>query len=84
MMVVVLALQALPCPQRAGAVADSGWQAYRANRIAVAAARFAVADSLCPGVPEIQIGLGFVALRRDRIEDAAARFSAALRADSLN
>lgn len=81
---VVLALQAVACPQRAGAVADSAWQAYRANRIAVAAARFAVADSLCPGLPEIQIGLGFVALRNDVPDEAERRFAAALRVDSVN
>jgi len=78
------ALQVLTCPQKAGPVADSAWQAYRARRLAVAAAHFAVADSLCPGLPEVQIGLGFVALRRDQIETAEQRFAAAVRIDSSN
>ena len=84
MIAAALVLQVLTCPQRAAAVSDSAWQAYRANRIPVAAARFAVADSLCPGLPEVQIGLGFVALRHDEIEDAERRFTTALRVDSLN
>ena len=79
-----LALQAIACPQRAGPVADSAWRAYRANRVPVAAARFAVADSLCPGLPEVQIGLGFVALRQDQLEAAERHFTVALRVYSLN
>ena len=84
MIAAVLALQAVACPQRAGAVADSGWHAYRANRIAAAGEHFAVADSLCPGLPEIEIGLGFVALRNNGLEEAERRFAAALRVDSAN
>jgi hypothetical protein len=84
LLTATLALQVLSCPQRAGAVADSAWQAYRADRIAVAAARFTVADSLCPGLPEVQIGLGFVALRQGTVDDAERRFTAALRTDSAN
>lgn len=84
MIVAVLALQAVACPQRAGDVADSAWAAYRTSRIAVAAARFALADSLCPGLPEIEIGQGFVALRSDAPEAAERRFAAALRVDSVN
>jgi hypothetical protein len=80
----VLALQVVVCPQRAGAVADSAWEAYRTSRMAVAAARFAVADSLCPGLPEVQIGLGFVALRQHELDDAERRFTGALRVDSAN
>lgn len=79
-----LAFQAIACPQRAGPVADSAWQAYHADRIPVAAARFAVADSLCPGLPEVQIGLGFVALRQNDTDQAERRFTKALEGDSLN
>jgi len=83
-----LALQQVPapapCPARIGALADSAWRAYRTERIAVAAARFAAADSLCPGLPDIQIGLGFVALRQSDVAAAERRFGAALNADSLN
>ncbi len=84
MMTLVLTLQVLSCPSRAGVVADSAWQSYRANRLADAAQRFAIADSLCPGLPEVQIGLGFVALRRDAIDQAERRFTSALRVDSVN
>jgi tetratricopeptide (TPR) repeat protein len=79
-----LALQVLACPQRAGPVADSAWQAYRADRLVVAAARFAVADSLCPGLPEVQIGIGFVALRNGDVAEGARRFERAVRSDSTN
>lgn len=84
MIAAVLVLQVVTCPQRAGAVADSAWRALRANRPAVAAAHFTLADSLCPGVPEIRIGKGFVALRQDRIEEAERLFLTALATDSLN
>ncbi|HEY6060720.1 MAG TPA: tetratricopeptide repeat protein [Gemmatimonadales bacterium] len=85
LLAAALAFQARgACSPRATAVADSAWQAYRADRIAVAAARFAVADSLCRGLPEVQIGLGFVALRQGAADRAERRFQAALRADSLN
>ena len=84
MIAAILALQVMSCPQRAGAVSDSAWQAYRANRLAVAAARFAIADSLCPGLPDVQIGLGFVALRHDQLDLAVRRFTTALRGESSN
>lgn len=92
-MIVVIAALALqqvsgtapaPCPARIAALADSAWHAYRSDRIPVAAARFAAADSLCPGLPDIQIGLGFVALRQSDVGTAQRRFSAALKADSQN
>ena len=72
------------CPARIAGLADSAWHAYREERIPVAAARFAAADSLCPGLPDIQIGLGFVALRMSDIGRAERRFGAALKADSQN
>lgn len=72
------------CPARIASLADSAWHAYRTERIAVAAGRFAAADSLCPGLPEIQIGLGFVALRQNDIAGAERRFGAAIKADSQN
>ncbi|HXJ31130.1 MAG TPA: tetratricopeptide repeat protein [Gemmatimonadales bacterium] len=89
-MIAALALQqvtgtaAAPCPGRIAALADSARQAYRSDRIPVAAARFAAADSLCPGLPDIQIGLGFVALRQSDVAAAQRRFDAVLKADSLN
>ena len=79
-----LLLQLVACPQRVAATADSAWQAYRADRIAEAARRFAVADSLCPGLPDVLVGRGFVALRQDAAEAAQRHFSAALGTDSLN
>lgn len=86
-MVSALLLQAVApprCPARIAGLADSAWRAYRDERIAVAAARFAAADSLCPGLPDIQIGLGFVALRSSDVAAAERRFGAALKADSQN
>ncbi len=87
-MMVLIALpvlaQLVACPQRAGAAADSAWQAYRAGRFAEAAARFATANSLCPGLPDILVGRGFVALRQNATGTAERHFRAALRADSLN
>ena len=80
----VAAPSAAPCPARIAGLADSAWHAYRTERIPVAAARFATADSLCPGLPDIQIGLGFVALRQSALAVAERRFGAALKADSLN
>ena len=73
-----------PCPARIGGLADSAWHAYRTERIPAAAKWFAAADSLCPGLPDIQIGLGFVALRQSDLAAAERRFGAALKADSLN
>ena len=73
-----------PCPARIAGLADSAWHAYRSERIPVAQARFAAADSLCPGLPDIQIGLGFVALRQGALGTAERRFSSALKADSQN
>ena len=80
----VTATAAAPCPARIAALADSAWHAYRSDRIAIAAARFAAADSLCPGLPDLQIGLGFVALRQSDVGAAQRRFGAALKADSQN
>jgi hypothetical protein len=74
----------VPCPRRIAGVADSAWHAYRDGRIPVAAAGFAAADSLCPGLPDIQIGLGLVALRTGADSDAERHFGAALRVDSQN
>lgn len=85
LLAAALALQTrAPCPQRASATTDSAWLAYRANRIALAARRFAHADALCPGIAEVNAGLGFVALRRGSTGEAHLRFAAALRADSGN
>ena len=85
LLAVALALQAQSaCPRRAGAITDSAWQAYRANRITLAARRFARADALCPGIADVNVGLGFVALRQELPDQAGPRFSAALRADSGN
>jgi len=69
---------AAPCPARIAALADSAWRAYRSDRVAVAAARFAAADSLCPDLPDLQIGLGFVALRQSDVGAAQRRIGAAL------
>ncbi|MGH2829418.1 MAG: tetratricopeptide repeat protein, partial [Actinomycetota bacterium] len=80
----LLLLQVAACPQRVGALADSGWRAYRNQRMAEAAARFAAVDSLCPGLPDVQLGLGFIALRQGATDAAERRFDAALRTDSLN
>lgn len=74
----------LPCPRRIAGVADSAWDAYRDGRIPVAGAGFAAADSLCPGLPDIQIGLGFVALRSSADSAAERHFGDALRVDSQN
>ena len=79
-----LLLQLVACPQRVAATADSAWQAYRADRMTEAARRFAAADSLCPGLPDVLVGRGFVALRQDATDAAERHFGAALRADSLN
>ncbi len=79
-----LLLQLVACPSRGAATADSAWRAYRADRIAEAARRFAVADSLCSGLPDVLVGRGFVALRQAAPAAAERHFGAALRVDSLN
>jgi tetratricopeptide repeat protein len=79
-----LVLQAAGCPGRVAALADSARAAYRDGRIPLAAARYAAADSLCPGLPDVQIGIGFTSLRQGAVEQAERRFAAGLRSDSLN
>lgn len=82
LLLLTIALQAVPCPKRVGPIADSAWVAYRAGRITEAAQRFAAADSLCRAVHDVQLGLGFVALRQGVPADAVRRFTAAIASDS--
>ena len=87
MLLVVLGSQALlpaPCPHAAAADGETtaGWQAYRREAIAQAAAHFATADSLCPGGHAAQVGLGFVLLRQSQPRGAAERFVRALASDA--
>lgn len=93
-LIVALGLQvpAGPCPRpgpRAAAAAaqvEAGWAAYRlgAPGTAEAARRFAAADSLCPGEPGAQVGLGYVLLRQAQNRSAQARFLQALVGDSAD
>ncbi len=90
MLVVLAAAAALgaqapaPCPRApfAAAQVSAGWQAYRRGAVADAAARFAAADSLCPGDHGAQVGLGFVLLRQERARAAAERFRHAIGSDA--
>jgi hypothetical protein len=79
-----LLLQVATCPGRVGPTVDSAWQAYRNDRVSEAAARFAVADSLCPDLPDVLAGLGFVALRQGDVGQAERRFNAVLGIDAGN
>ncbi|MDP3910098.1 MAG: hypothetical protein Q8Q14_06875 [Gemmatimonadales bacterium] len=80
---VALLQAARPCDRAAAAAAAAaGWDAYRANTMAVATMRFAAADSACPAFPEAQAGLGFVRLRAGDPTSAERHFRAALRGDS--
>jgi len=87
MLLVVLGSQAplrAPCPHAAAADGETtaGWQAYRREAIAQAAAHFATADSLCPGGHAAQVGLGFVLLRQNQPRGAAERFLRAVASDA--
>jgi hypothetical protein len=63
-----------PCPPEAGRLAAEGWQAYRADSMAIARARFAAADTLCPDNFDAKVGLGYVSLRQDRVAEADSLF----------
>ena len=85
LLLVALGSQApAPCPHAAAAGRETtaGWQAYRRDAIAQAAAHFATADSLCPGDHATQVGLGFVLLRQSQPRDAAERFLRAVASDA--
>lgn len=64
-----------PCPPEAGELVVSGWRAYRADSIAVAAERFARADRMCEDNLEAKVGLGYAHLRSDRIPQADSLFA---------
>lgn len=83
---VLVATFQIVCPKDslARASVDAGWRAYRASQIAQAAASFAAADSLCPGVRGARTGLGFAVLRLGRTEEARDDFSRATRADTMD
>jgi len=74
------------CPQDSSARAaiERGARAYRADQPEVAARAYAVADSLCPGIPGAKTGLGFALLRLGRLRDAGASFRSAGTADSMD
>ncbi len=76
-LLVTLAAQVpAPCPRAAARETDAGWAAYRREAVAEAGARFAAADSLCPGDHAVQLGLGFVRLREGEARAALERFAA--------
>ncbi len=75
---------ACPVTGPAVAAADSGWQAYRRDAIAAAAASFARADSLCPGRRGTLVGWGFALLRLGDARGAELRFRRALSPDSAD
>jgi len=70
------------CPQRAGPAIEAGWEAWRADEIDRARARFAEALDLCPDHPGALTGLGYVALRGGDDAQARLRFEGALAADT--
>ena len=63
-----------PCPPEAGELVASGWRAYRADSIAVAAERFARSDRLCEDNLDAKVGLGYALLRSDRVAAADSLF----------
>jgi len=81
---LLLLCAAPPCPPEAGELVTRGWQAYRADSIAVAGLRFARADSLCPANLDAKVGLGYVRLRQDQVPAADSLFRIVASADSGN
>lgn len=84
LLLVCAALQSPPCPPEAAALVSSGWQAYRADSIAVAAERFARADRRCARQLDAKVGLAYAWLRQDRVPPADSLFALVTRRDSLN
>ncbi|HKW42543.1 MAG TPA: tetratricopeptide repeat protein, partial [Gemmatimonadales bacterium] len=85
MVLVALVSQvAAACPRSADAARETtaGWETYRRGAVAAAGARFAAADSLCPGDHAAQVGSGFVLLRQGDAAAALERFVAAVGSDS--
>jgi len=68
------------CPDSAGALVARGWEAYRADSVAMAGRLFTPAAAC--GRPDGLVGLGFVALRQARLQAADSLFATALRRDS--
>jgi hypothetical protein len=81
---VLLILCAPPCPPEAGILVETGWRAYRADSIAVAAERFARADRMCEDNLDAKVGLGFARLRQNNVAAADSLFSLVTGRDSLN
>jgi hypothetical protein len=73
-----------PCPPEAGRLVAAGWRAYRADSMAVAARRFARADSMCEGNLDAKVGLGYTLLRRNRAASAESLFALVTELDQGN
>ena len=70
------------CPPTVGDLVDAGWKAYRADSIALAAARFQRADHLCPEGLDARVGLGYAWLRLGVPARAESLLSRVVSADS--
>jgi hypothetical protein len=71
---------AVRCSPPVGELVDAAWRAYRADSIAIAAARFERADRLCPDGLDARVGLGYAWLRLGvpaRAESLLSRVAAA-------
>lgn len=66
--------QSLACGRGSDSLTTLGWRAYRADSIAVAAARFAAALRACPRSDDAAVGRGFALLRRDSVAAADSLF----------
>jgi hypothetical protein len=72
-----------PCPPEVEELVASGWRAYRADSMAVAAERFSRADQLCENL-DAKVGLGYALLRLDRLVEADSLFRLVVATDSGN
>lgn len=70
----------MPLPRPVATAIDSGWAAYRGNRLTEALAFFQRAVARCPAEPNARAGLGYVALRRGELPEARAQFARSLAA----
>ncbi|MDH3422839.1 MAG: tetratricopeptide repeat protein, partial [Gemmatimonadota bacterium] len=62
------------CPRASGPDAEAGWEAYSANNMAGARARFRAALSTCPDDQYARTGVGYVDLREGDTQAALSAF----------
>ncbi len=70
----------VPLPRSEAMAIDSGWAAFRGNRLADADVLFRRVVARCPDEPNARAGLGYLAMRRGELPEARAQFNRSLTA----